>query len=141
MQRSRFFPRNQQVAPLQPGAVCRLPAQRAAKPSVVCLGILLPLLQQPGRTPTDGPPVPGALQMLPASTSLLTCTPETWCCCRDMDNYRTGKTRLWVPKEKKSNFCCAFKYSLAFFKRQKLLTSRVTYFSSKTLQKPGNSTY
>lgn len=36
-QRTRSSPRNQQVAPLQPGAVCKLPAWRAAKPSIISL--------------------------------------------------------------------------------------------------------
>lgn len=90
----------------------------------------------------------GALEMLPASTSLLlTRRPGgTWCCCSDRDNYRTsktskGKTRLGVPKEKKRHFCYAFKYSLAFFKHKKLRTIQVTYLNSKTFQKQGNTTY
>lgn len=143
---NQILPRHQlNGAPLQPGAVCKLPAPRAARPSLLCLAFGSLCFSSLGRLPQVGPMAGGALQML--QPLLHYSSPTQQGCCSARDKYRTsktskGKTRFWVPKEKKRHFCCEFKYSLAFFfKHKKLQTSQVTYLNSKTFQKTGNNTY
>lgn len=96
----------------------QLPAQRAAKASLVCLGTLLPLLQQPGGLPGMALLEGGALEMLPASIHYwpthqgAAAAAVTWTAAEQVKQAR-GKQDFGYPRKRKG-ISAVFKYSLLF---------------------------